>query len=197
MFSGEIMKINEKIRRIREKKGLSREELYQKLQAIFGERAVKPNSIWRIESGLTTARASSLNQICIGLGISLKELLGEREKESKVVDIVRKNKRIDQYVYAQRARADILTPMNREFLVQELTLRAGGSTNTEEDPIEVGKFEKWVYCLTGKIICVVGKERHSLDKGDCLSFESNIPHYFQNNSPRKASCLIVQNPRHI
>ncbi|MBI5144787.1 MAG: cupin domain-containing protein, partial [Candidatus Omnitrophica bacterium] len=49
----------------------------------------------------------------------------------------------------------------------------------------------------GKVICVVGIEKHLLNKGDCLSFESNIPHYFENNSSRKARCLIVQNPRYI
>lgn len=191
------MELREKIRQIREEKGLSREELYQRLKEIFGDKTIQPNTIWRIESGLTSARASSLHQLCIGLGVSLKDLLGEIEPESKLVDIVKKNKRIDQYVYNQKAQTEILTPHHRRFLVQELTLLPGGQTRTEEDPIEVGKFEKWVYCLAGEITCVVGTERHPLNKGDCLSFESNIPHYFENNSSRKTHCLIVQNPRYI
>jgi transcriptional regulator with XRE-family HTH domain len=191
------MELREKIKQIRQEKKLSREELYERLVDIFGDKAVKPNTIWRIESGLTSARASSLHQICIGLGVSLKELLGELEPESRLVDIVKKGKRIDQYIYNQKAQAEMLTPAQRSFLVQELTLLPGGMTRTEEDPIEVGKFEKWVYCLTGKLTCIVGTERHTLNKGDCLSFESNIPHYFENNSSKKSRCLIVQNPRYI
>jgi transcriptional regulator with XRE-family HTH domain len=191
------MELREKIKQIRQEKKLSREELYERLVDIFGDKAVKPNTIWRIESGLTSARASSLHQICIGLGVSLKELLGELEPESRLVDIVKKEKRIDQYIYNQKAQAEMLTPAQRSFLVQELTLLPGGMTRTEEDPIEVGKFEKWVYCLTGKLTCIVGTERHTLNKGDCLSFESNIPHYFENNSSKKSRCLIVQNPRYI
>jgi len=191
------MEIAEKIKQIRQEKKLSREELYERLQDIFGDKAVKPNTIWRIESGLTSARASSLHQICIGLGIGLKELLGDIEPESKLVDIVKKDKRIDQYIYNQKAQAEILTPSWRRFLVQELTLLPEGVTRTEEDPVEVGRFEKWVYCLAGKVTCVVGTERHILNKGDCLSFESNIPHHFENNSSRKTKAIIVQNPRYI
>jgi len=191
------MELREKIKQIRQEKRLSREELYERLKDIFGDKAVKPNTIWRIETGLTSARASSLHQLCIGLGVSLKDLLGEIEPESRLVDIVKKEKRIDQYIYNQKAQAEILTPAQRSFLVQELILLPGGATRTEEDPIEKGKFEKWVYCLAGKLTCIVGTERHTLNKGDCLSFESNIPHYFQNNSSKKSRCLIVQNPRYI
>ena len=191
------MELHERIKQLRQEKKMSRESLYERLKDIFGEKAVKPNTIWRIESGLTAARASSLHQICVGLGVSLKELLGQTEPESRLVDIVKQNKRIDQYVYNQKAQAEILTPPQRSFLVQELTLSPGGQTRTEEDPIEVGKFEKWIYCVAGKVTCVVGTEKHTLNKGDCLSFQSNIPHYFENNSSRKARCLILQNPRYI
>ena len=191
------MELHERIKQLRQEKKMSRENLYERLRDIFGEKAVKPNTIWRIESGLTAARASSLHQICVGLGVSLKELLGQTEPESKLVDIVKQNKRIDQYVYNQKAQAEILTPPQRSFLVQELTLSPGGQTRTEEDPIEVGKFEKWIYCVAGKVTCVVGTEKHTLNKGDCLSFQSNIPHYFENNSSRKARCIILQNPRYI
>lgn len=191
------MELRERIKQIRQEKRMSREELYERLVDIFGDKAVKPNTIWRIESGLTSARASSLHQLCIGLGVSLKDLLGGIEPESKLVDIVKRDKRIDQYIYNQKAQAEILTPAQRSFLVEELTLLPGGATRTEEDPIEVGKFEKWVYCLTGKLTCIVGTEKHALNKGDCLSFESNIPHYFENNSSKKSRCLIVQNPRYI
>lgn len=192
-----MMKLHEKIRKIREEKDISREELYERLKDIFGDNAITPNSIWRIEAGIHAARASSLHQICVGLGISLKDILEETAPESKLVDIVKKNKRIDSYVYNQKAQSEILTSSQRGFLVQELALQPAGATRTEEDPVEVGKFEKFIYCLSGKITCIIGTERHILNKGDCLSFQSTIPHYFENNSSRKASCLIIQNPRYI
>jgi len=191
------MQLHEKIKEIRQEKKMSREDLYIKLKEIFGDKTIQPNSIWRIESGLTSARASSLHQICVGLGVGLKDLFAGISPESKLVDLIKKGKRIDQYVYNDKARSEILSTTNLPFLAQELILSPGGVTNTEEDPIEVGKFQKWVYCLSGKISCVVGTEKHLLNKGDCVSFESNIPHYFENGSSRKSRCIIIQNPRYI
>lgn len=191
------MELYEKIKAIRKEKKLSRQELYSRLKEIFGEKSVEPNTIWRIESGLTSPRASSLHQLCIGLGVSLKDILIGIEPESKLVDITKKGRRLDQFVYNPKAKAEILSHPKLPFLVQELVILPMGATNTEEDPIEVGKFQKWVYCLSGKVTCVVGTEKHTLDKGDGLSFESNLPHHFENNSSRKARCIIIQNPRYI
>ena len=164
---------------------MSREELHQKLMDIFWENAVTPNTIWRIESGLTIARASSLHQICIGLGVSLKDILGEVEPESKLVDIVKRIKGWISIFTVRRPKPKSSLPLKRGFLAQELTLLPGGATRSEEDPIEIGKFEKLIYCLSGKVTCVVGTERHILNKGDCLSFQSNLPHYFENKSPAR------------
>lgn len=191
------MELNQRIKELRQEKKISREDLFQRLQQIFGDEAIKPNTIWRIESGLTAARTSSLHQLCLGLGVSLRDLLISIEPEFKMADLIKKDKRIDQYVYGPKARAEIISSPRRSFAVQELTLLPGGVTQTEEDPTEVGKFEKLVYCITGSITCVVGTEKNILNKGDSLSFESNIPHHFENNSSRKARCIIVQNPRHI
>lgn len=197
MRSLKIMELYERIRQIREDKKLSRQELYSRLKDIFGTKTIKPNSIWRIENGLTSARASSLHQICIGLGVSLKDLLVDIKPESRLVDFVKKNKRTDQFNYNEKARAEILSPANLPFLTMELILSPQGATNTEEDPIEVGKFQKLIYCLSGKITCSVGTEKFAMEKGDSLSFESNIPHYFENTSSKKARCIIIQNPKYI
>lgn len=191
------MELHEKIKQIREEKKLSREELYKKLKEIFGDKTIQPNSIWRIESGLTSARASSLHQICVGLGVSLKELFAGITHEKKLIEYIKKNKRIDSFAYNDKAKADILTPSTLSFMAQELVLLPGASTAVEEDPIEVGKFQKWVYCLSGKIICTVGTEKQELNKGDCISFESNIPHNFESASSRKSRCIIVQNPKYV
>lgn len=191
------MEVRERIREIRQTEKLSREELYQRLRNIFGEKTIKPNSIWRIESGLTSARASSLHQICIGLGVSLKDLLSDITAESRIVNITRKGKAIDQFIYNQKARAEILSHPGLPFFAQGLFLLPGGITNTEEDPIEIAKFQKWVYCLSAKFDCIIGTEKHTLNKGDSLSFDSNIPHHFENPYARKARGIVIQNPKHI
>jgi len=191
------MELAQKIKELRRDKKVSREELYKKLLLIFGEKTIKPNTIWRIESGLTSPRASSLHQICVGLGISLKDILCKISPASKLVTAIKKNKRLDQFLYNEKARAETLSAASLPFLAQELTILPQGRTNLEEDPIEIGKFQKWVYCLSGKITCHIGTEEHTLAKADAISFDSNLPHYFENKSSRKARCIVVQNPKHI
>jgi len=192
------MKLHEKIRKIRKEKGLSLRDLEERLVAIFGDKALRYNSLYRIEKGLRDARVSSLSQLCIGLGISLKELKeGTEEEKFFLVDYIKKRDKTAQYVYSEKAYAQILTKEKQPFLGVRLVLEEGGKTKLEQDPIGLGKFEKWVYGLKGKITCVVGQDRYSLGKDEVLCFESNLPHSFENNTTQKASCIIIQNPKHI
>lgn len=192
------MKLHEKIRQVRKEKGFSLRDLEGRLIEIFGRKALRYNSLYRIEAGLREARVSSLSQICIGLGASLKEIKeGTEEETNSIVDSIKKREKIAQYVYSEKAYAQILSKEKQPFLAARLILEPQGKTKLEQDPITLGKFEKWVYGLKGKITCVVGQEKYILGKDDALCFESNIPHYFENNSNLKASCIIIQNPKHI
>lgn len=192
------MTLHEKIRQIRQEKGLSLTALEQRLKEIFGNKALRYNTLYRIEKGLRDARISSLSQICIGLGVSLKELKeGTKEEKLSLVDIIKKRDKIAQYVYSEKAYAQILTREKESFLGLRLILGPGGKTKLEQDPIELGEFEKWIYGLKGKITCVIGQERHILKKDEVLCFASTIPHSFENNTSQKASCIIIQNPKHI
>ena len=193
------MKLGEKIKQIRIQKGLSLRDLSERLKSIFGNKAVRYNTIYRIEKGLRDAkRISSLSQICIGLEVSLKELKeGTEEEKFSLVDYIKKRDMPAKYIYSPNARLEILTKEKQPFLGSRLILLPGGKTNLEQDPLEIGKFEKWVYGLKGKITCVVGQEKITLGRDEIICFESTIPHYFENNTTQKASCIIIQNPKHI
>jgi len=193
------MKVGEKIKQIRIQKGLSLRDFSERLKNIFGNKALRYNTIYRIEKGLRDAkRISSLSQICIGLEISLKELKeGTEEEKISLVDHIKKRDKTAKYIYSPNARAEILTKEKQPFLGVRLVLLPGGKTNLEQDPIELGRFEKWIYGLKGKITCTVGQEKIILGKDEVICFESNIPHYFENNTTQKASCIIIQNPKHI
>lgn len=192
------MKLHDKIRQVRKEKGLSLRDLETRLVEIFGKKALRYNTLYRIEKGLRDPRVSSLSQICIGLGISLKEVKeGTEEEKFSLVDAIKKRDKVAQYVYSEKAHAQILTTEKQPFLGLRLILDPDGKTKLEQDPIELGKFEKWVYGLKGRITCVVGQERFEVRKDEALMFESNLPHYFENNTSKKTSCIIIQNPKHI
>lgn len=192
------MKIGEKIRKIRKGKKISLTDLEQRLQTIFGKKALRYTTLYRIEKGLRDARIASLSQICIGLEVTLRELKeGTEEENISLVEQIKKRDKLPKYIYSPAAQLEILSKEKVPFLGARLVLQPQGKTNLEQDPIELNKFHKWVYGLKGKITCNVGQERIVIGKDEVITFESSIPHYFKNETSQKASCLIIQNPRHI
>ena len=111
------MKLHDKIRQVRKQKGLSLTALEQRLKEIFGNKALRYNTLYRIEKGLRDARITSLSQICIGLDISLKELKeGSEEEKLSFVDTIKKRDKVAQYVYSEKAYAQILSKEKQSFL---------------------------------------------------------------------------------
>ena len=192
------MKLHEKIRKIRKEKGLSLRQLDANLVEIFGDKALQYNTLYRIEKGLGDGRPSSLSQICLGLGISLKELKeGTEEDKPQVATLIRKRDRNRQYVYSEKAQAQIISGQNQSFAAEYLVLEPQSATKIEQDPSELGRFEKWIYCQKGKITVNIAAKKYILSKDDCLFFESTLPHSFENMTSKKASCIVIQNPKHI
>lgn len=192
------MKLGEKIRLLRKEKGLSLVKLEKKLVEIFGRKALRYNTLYRIEKGLRDARVSSLSQICTALGVSLKELKkGTEEERLDFIHYFKKQDKVSQYVYSEKANLQILTTEKQPFLGLRLILEPGGKTRVEQDPNEPGGFQKWVYGLKGNITVFIGKDKYVIHKDDALCFESNLPHYFENRTSKKASCIIIQSPKHF
>ena len=192
------MKLHEKIRIIRKEKGLSLRKLDANLVEIFGDKALRYNTLYRIEKGLGGGRPSSLSQICLGLGVSLKELKeGTEEDKPQVATLIRKRDRTKQYVYSEKAQAQIISGPNQSFSSEYLALEPGAVTKTEQDPSELGRFEKWVYGQKGKVTINIAAQKYILSKDDALFFDSTIPHSFENTTPKKAACIVIQNPKHI
>ena len=219
------MKLHERIKQLRQEKGLNLKELHRLILNDFKEEAVTYLTLQRIEAGQTDGRGSSLYQICSALGITLSELKKGTEEEISPVDIIRKKIRLGKYVFNGQVHADLLSRQNRNFMVQELVLKPQGKTNLEQDPelslekeklehikeilkgtafesqilenYSILKFEKYIYCLKGQVSCYIGKNKYILKKGDGLSFESSIPHWFENTSKSESRCIIFQNPRYL
>jgi transcriptional regulator with XRE-family HTH domain len=219
------MKLHERIKQLRQEKGMSLKELHRLILNDFKEEAVTYLTLQRIEAGQTDGRGSSLYQICTALKVTLSELKKGTEEENNPVDIIRKKTRLGKYVFNGQAYTELLSRQNRNFMVQELVLKSQGKTNLEQDPelaldkerleqikeilkgsafesqllenYGILKFEKYVYCLKGQVNCYIGKNAYILRKGDGLSFESSIPHWFENISKFESRCLIFQNPRYL
>ena len=132
-------------------------------------------------------------QIRHALGVSIEELLKDTDLEQKL--IIKKNERINEYTYNEKASASIVNSPNSDFLMLELDLEYKGKTIAEKAVNDGRKIQKWIYVIQGTLNCFIDEEEHVLKSKDTLTFNSTIPHYFYNKYKKKCICLIGQFPK--
>jgi transcriptional regulator with XRE-family HTH domain len=188
------MRIYEKIKKIREDLGLTIQEVHDRCVSIFGRKeAMSYRTFLRIENG-QVAKFSSILKICCALGVPLGELLKDTELEKRLA--IKKKDRIDEYTYSEKVHASVVSSPSRSFLALELNLEPKGKTTLEQSPKE-SIFEKWIYVVEGQLICHLGGETFILTAKDTISFDSSMPHYFENKQKKKCICVLIQNPKYF
>ena len=190
------MELKDRIIKIRKEKRLRIKDIHDRLLETFGKEALSCRTLLRSEQGSHEERDSTLYQLCVGLGVSLKELT-EGLKKTEVADayLVKFNKRKDHVIHNENVYADVLSSSSRKFYVYELTLKAKGRTKPEKDPSgEKTSPEKLLYVTKGKINCVIEGKAFFLRRNETLTFDSSHEHYIENKATKKSRCLVVQNP---
>lgn len=184
------MKVHEKLKLLLEEKDWTLTALHKKIKDLFEENAVTYLTLLRTVHGETRLRESTLFQIASALEKTPEEIRKDTDEEE----------RFTRYGYNKKAYLEIESG-NLNFLTARLVLLAGAKTETEQDPFEKGEFVKWLYGLQGEITCVVttenGSEKHIIGKNESFYFRSTHPHYFENNTAKRAVCLLIQNPKYI
>jgi len=76
--------------------------------------------------------------------------------------------------------------------VSRHTLAPGASTGGAGDPPmhEAGARETAVVEI-GEVVLVIDDSRHALAAGDCVTFDADLPHHFENPGPGDAALLAV------
>lgn len=193
------MEIYEAVTQIRKEKKLRIIDVHNKIKAIFGDKALSYRTLLRIENGDTKGWEASLYQICLALGITLQELKEKtthHKKTSSNITYIKRNSPKEKYIYNGNTYAEIFTEKNNILSASELILESKGKTHSERMPLQGNeKYEKLVYVSSGKLICIINNEKFKLNNGDCIIFDSSLPHHFENNTSHKARCFIVQNKK--
>jgi mannose-6-phosphate isomerase-like protein (cupin superfamily) len=72
------------------------------------------------------------------------------------------------------------------------TLAAGGATGAADDPPmhEPGSRET-ALVEEGTLVLICDTERYELGAGDCVTFDADLPHHFENPGSGEASFLAV------
>jgi transcriptional regulator with XRE-family HTH domain len=189
------MQLHDKIRQIREEKGLKLVDVYERIKEQFGPRAINYRTLQRIEAGETEPGEFSLYRISIGLNVKIKDLQVEENTLAKFIPHDKPQGHYD-YPHTKARAIKLSTGKLKGLLPQKLILAAGAKTPIEKniDPDNLKIYEKWVFGLKGQITCVVENEEYVIGKNDVVFFEAQNAHYFENRSAKSASCLVIYSP---
>lgn len=177
--------IGPRVRALREGLGLSLRDLAER----SGVSAPMLSQVERSETSPTLAVAE---RIASGLELTLSQLL--RLDESDGVTVVRAGERLSGGSAEAGHRYEVLTPPvpGQRAEVSLHTLRRDGATGGPGDPPihEPGSRETAVV-TAGRVALVCAGRRHELDTGDAVTFDSDLPHHFENAGSDEAGFMAV------
>src|SRR3954452_17404552 len=178
-----ITTIGTRVSALREAMGLSLRDLAERSR-------VSAPMLSQVERGETSPTLAVAARIAGGLELSLSQLL--RLDEGGDVMVVRARER--RGGGTPEHRYEILTPP-LPGLRSELSrhvLAPGATTGGQGDPPmhEPGAREA-ALVEAGDVTLVVDGERHRLAPGDCITFDADLPHHFENTGKEEAVLLAV------
>jgi transcriptional regulator with XRE-family HTH domain len=177
--------IGARVKALRESSGLS-------LRDLTDRSGVSAPMLSQVERGETSPTLAVAARIAAGLDLRLSQLL--RLDESGAVTIVRASQRQHGGNARRGHRFEVMTsgqPGQRADLSRH-TLAPGGATGAEDDPPmhEPGSRET-ALVEQGSIVLVCDGQRHELKEGDCVTFDADLPHHFENPTAADSAFLAV------
>jgi XRE family transcriptional regulator, regulator of sulfur utilization len=180
-----IGRIGPRIRALREGLDLS-------LRDLAARSGVSAPMLSQVERGETSPTLLIAARIAAGLELRLSQLL--RLDEGGAVTIVRPKERQRGGNARRGHRFEVLTagqPGQRAELSRH-TLAPDGATGAPDDPPmhEPGSRET-ALVEHGAVTLVCDGQRYELREGDCVTFDADLPHHFENHGSADAAFLAV------
>ena len=177
--------IGARVKALREASGLSLRDLAERS-------GVSAPMLSQVERGETSPTLTVAARIASGLDLRLSQFL--RLDESGSVTITGRAQRRAGGSARRGHRFEVLTssqPGQRAELSRH-TLAAGAATGAADDPPmhEPGSRET-ALGEAGSLVLVCDGLRHELTEGDCVTFDADLPHHFENPSDGEAVFLAV------
>ena len=174
------MDIGKKIKRMRNQKGLTQEELADRCELTKGY-------ISQLENNLNSPSIATLTDILSALGSNLAEFFHE-ETEEKVV--FSKNEFIEKD--SDGVLWNWLIPNAQKNMMEPVLVELSEGVSTTGDIPHEG--EEFGYVLDGKIAIVLGNKSHICKKGEAFYYPANKPHSIMNKGNGKAKFLWISTP---
>jgi transcriptional regulator with XRE-family HTH domain len=177
--------IGARVKALREASSLSLRDLAERS-------GVSAPMLSQVERGETSPTLTVAVRIASGLDLRLSQLL--RLDESGSVTVVKAEERGGGGNAKRGHRFEVMTasqPGQRSELSRH-TLAPGGATGAPDDPPmhEPGSRET-ALVERGSLVLVCDGQRYELGEGDCVTFDADLPHHFENPTDEAAAFLAV------
>jgi transcriptional regulator with XRE-family HTH domain len=177
--------IGARVKALRESESLSLRELALRS-------GVSAPMLSQVERGETSPTLTVAARIAAGLELRLSQLL--RLDEDGAVTIVRSGERSRGGNKRRGHSFEVMTaaqPGQRAELSRH-TLAPGGATGAADDPPmhEPGSRET-ALVEQGAVVLVCDGQRYELSEGDCVTFDADLSHHFENPGAGEAAFLAV------
>jgi len=177
--------IGARVKALREAAGLS-------LRDLAARSGVSAPMLSQVERGETSPTLTVAARIASGLDLRLSQLL--RLDEGDSVTVVRASGRQRGGNARRGHRFEVLTPAQpgQRSELSRHTLAPSGATGAADDPPmhEPGSRET-ALVERGSVVLVCDGQRYELGEGDCVTFDADLPHHFENDAVEEAALLAV------
>ena len=176
------MNIGAKIRRLRQEKNLTQDELASRCELSKG-------FISQLENDITSPSLNTLVNILESLGTTLKDFFNDYSDERVVF-------RDEDFYQAEDEdrgfKIEWIIPNAQKNMMEPIiiTLAPGGAS--KEEIAHQG--EEFGYVLSGNIHIYLGNKRYRARKGETFSYKSNADHYIENAGRDEAKVLWIAAP---
>ncbi len=175
--------VGARIRKLRRGQGVT-------LETVALRSGLSKGYLSKVERGLKSPPISTLSRIAVALGLDIAAFF-ERDGADLKCSIVRQDERQpitrDGSLFGYYYEA-IAHPYHRKAMepfIITLTPHATDKTIFSHEG------EEMMLVLEGKMLFYFGEERHLMAEGDCVYFDSGVPHRGECSGEKEAKVLVV------
>ncbi len=177
--------IGARVRALRESMSLS-------LRDLALRSGVSAPMLSQVERGETSPTLAVAARIAAGLDLRLSQLL--RLDEDGAVTVVRADERGQGGSPRRGHRFEVLTaarPGQRVELSQHTLAPRAATGGPDDPPMHEPGSREVALVQSGSLVLVCDGGHHELSEGDCVTFDADLPHHFENPGPAEAAFLAV------
>ena len=180
--------LGEKVRSVRESRSMSTEQLAERAD-------IAPELVAQIESGSLIPSLSPLIRIARSLGVRLGTFLDDQEHVGPVISRAGVHQNVVRFSGRdQPARSDLdffslaANKAGRHMEPFLVEVHPGSAQGVHASTHEG---EEFIYVISGEIEILYGRDTYRLSVGDCIYYDSIVPHHVHSAGDQEARVVAV------